>query len=826
MKMRATNKNYISGAGAALLLLTAVLTLPAHAQDADAPWSDKFNITGLHSGAGTSGILTALDAHDGIYIGGTFEYINGIEATSIAFWDGTTWKMLGKGLKNSGEPGVVYSLLADGDKLYAGGRFDYAGETQTSGLAVWNKASGSWSAVGSEGDPGADGNINSIIKHNNKIYVAGDFGEINGVTASNIAMWDGNTWAEVGGGINGEVHSIKQIDGKIYAVGNFSQAGAQPAENMAVFDGTDWEEFAGGSDGAVVAIEAVGNAILVGGEFSQLDGENISYLGEWDGTQWKKISPGPTGEVTKIRAANNGYIVSGHFTGIGIDDAPGLAFRENNAWVIPEFELSPPFFIPIPVVFDAVPYKNGHILAGAFYKADGIIFNNIAYLTADKEIEPFHPAASSQGITGAIGRITAHGDAVYAAGEFLAPAIPEDGLGFAKWNGTAWEAPLTDLGFTADPLYSEGDNLYVGGHFEINDGTEVSGIAVYNSSEDIWSTMGDGINGDVYAVVKYGNKIYAGGQFDSVNGNAGDAARNVAVWDGSKWSALSSGAGTSSDWINSLVIYKGQLIAAGKFNELGNIAAWDGVSWNILGDGVNGLVNNLIVGDDTLYIAGEFTSAGSSNANTYYIAAWDGSDWSAVGDGFDDTVYALAYKEGVLYAGGAFNNSGLEERSKVAAWDGAEWHSLGSGITDYSSVGYSEVYSLAITPGNELYVAGFFAKAGGKPSFGIAAYDLTQSPVSVTEESAERITRYSLEQNYPNPFNPATNISYSVPNRGTVSLKVFNMLGQEVATLVNGVKTAGSHTVSFDASKLASGMYIYRLTAGGATITKKMMLIK
>lgn len=102
----------------------------------------------------------------------------------------------------------------------------------------------------------------------------------------------------------------------------------------------------------------------------------------------------------------------------------------------------------------------------------------------------------------------------------------------------------------------------------------------------------------------------------------------------------------------------------------------------------------------------------------------------------------------------------------------------------------------------------------------------TEHTVSNEEEGSQGINSFSLIQNYPNPFNPSTNISFSLPSSGEVSLKVYNLLGQEVAALVNGRMTSGTHTVTLDASQLSSGMYIYRLQAGSFVQTKKMLLIK
>ncbi|HAH50350.1 MAG TPA: hypothetical protein DCL80_03445 [Balneola sp.] len=98
---------------------------------------------------------------------------------------------------------------------------------------------------------------------------------------------------------------------------------------------------------------------------------------------------------------------------------------------------------------------------------------------------------------------------------------------------------------------------------------------------------------------------------------------------------------------------------------------------------------------------------------------------------------------------------------------------------------------------------------------------------TVSNESANfNPKEFTLAQNYPNPFNPSTNISFNLPQASDVSLKVYNMLGQEVATLINERMAAGAQIVTFDASNLSSGMYIYRIQAGEFSRTKKMMLIK
>ncbi len=96
----------------------------------------------------------------------------------------------------------------------------------------------------------------------------------------------------------------------------------------------------------------------------------------------------------------------------------------------------------------------------------------------------------------------------------------------------------------------------------------------------------------------------------------------------------------------------------------------------------------------------------------------------------------------------------------------------------------------------------------------------------VESNAAELPSEYSLSQNYPNPFNPVTAIKYSIPEAGPVQLKVYDILGREAANLVDGNREAGYYEINFDGSTLASGMYLYRLTAGNFVSTKKMLMIK
>ena len=105
-------------------------------------------------------------------------------------------------------------------------------------------------------------------------------------------------------------------------------------------------------------------------------------------------------------------------------------------------------------------------------------------------------------------------------------------------------------------------------------------------------------------------------------------------------------------------------------------------------------------------------------------------------------------------------------------------------------------------------------------------FTLTLGVLAAPQTPALLPTRVALAQNYPNPFNPTTTMAFSLPDTRLAKLTVFDMLGREIAVLQNGVLPAGEHHVDFDAHTLAGGLYFYRLDAGDASVTKKMLLLK
>ena len=218
-----------------------------------------------------------------------------------------------------------------------------------------------------------------------------------------------------------------------------------------------------------------------------------------------------------------------------------------------------------------------------------------------------------------------------------------------------------------------------------------------------------GVNGMVYAVTVFDNKLIAGGSFST----AGSATvNNIAAWDGANWSTLGSGL---NDTVTALTVYNGKLIAGGWFTtasgvSASRVAAWDGSSWSPLGLGVDNVVRALAINSNTnrLIVGGSFATAGSVSA--LGVAYWNGSAWSALGTGLPGVVgnvYAVAFNasSNQVIVGGDFSQAGMTMASKIAAWNGAAWLAMGAGMDD-------TVRALTIF-GSSVVAGGDFGSTGG-----------------------------------------------------------------------------------------------------------------
>ncbi|MGE5352816.1 MAG: T9SS type A sorting domain-containing protein, partial [Acidobacteriota bacterium] len=235
-------------------------------------------------------------------------------------------------------------------------------------------------------------------------------------------------------------------------------------------------------------------------------------------------------------------------------------------------------------------------------------------------------------------------------------------------------------------------------------------------------------------------------------------------------------------------------------NQHGNIhiSTDRGLNWKIIKYPYSdAYISDMAVLDSILFVASDFWPARTTDC---------GSTWSQViivpGKRWQ---YSFAVYQNYIYAG--------TDKGEIylSANNGTSWLKVAWGMP-------APIGKLFIHDGN------FYAATTGN---GVWKYPLQEIISSIKEPSFKSgLMHFSLGQNYPNPFNPSTKISYSIPNESFVELKIFDMLGREVASLVNNVQPKGEYNVEFNASDLTSGVYIYSIQTGEFRASKKLLLVK
>ncbi|HQT91598.1 MAG TPA: T9SS type A sorting domain-containing protein, partial [Candidatus Kryptobacter bacterium] len=247
----------------------------------------------------------------------------------------------------------------------------------------------------------------------------------------------------------------------------------------------------------------------------------------------------------------------------------------------------------------------------------------------------------------------------------------------------------------------------------------------------------------------------------------------------------------------------GSNIFAGTFLQGVFLSTDNGTSWTTVN---NGLTDTHV---QALAVSGSNIFAGTSGG--VFLSTNNGTSWTAASNGLGSFpwVDAFAVSGTNLFAGSYFNGVFLSTDN------GSSWSRVNSGLTD------TTVTALAVNDSNI-----FASTSGSSENAGVWRRPLSEMITAVTESHVSSPANFSLGQNYPNPFNPTTVISYQLSAVSHVTLKVYDVLGREVGTLVNQKEGAGTYSVTFDGSRLPSGVYFYRITAGNFVDIKKLVLLK
>ena len=217
---------------------------------------------------------------------------------------------------------------------------------------------------------------------------------------------------------------------------------------------------------------------------------------------------------------------------------------------------------------------------------------------------------------------------------------------------------------------------------------------------------------------------------------------------------------------------------------------------------------------------------GSEDMLTLKISGSGNLLWSRVyngpENGIDQGFSVVTDDEGNVYVGGGSDRKINDLIYMLLKYD-ANGNLLWTKNYFYNALSEDFIYDIKLDAANNIYVTGISIGQGSSFDFATIKYSQTTGIIPVSDIFPDNFILY---QNYPNPFNPSTNLEFGISKLEFVSLKVYDLLGNEIKTLVNEVLPAGSYKIKFDSSGLSSGVYFYALTAGNFTDKKKMIILK
>ena len=351
-----------------------------------------------------------------------------------------------------------------------------------------------------------------------------------------------------------------------------------------------------------------------------------------------------------------------------------------------------------------------------------------------------------------------------------------EGVFLSTNNGTSWTAVNNGLAYTNTIVFglaASGTNIFAG--------VFLRGVYLSTDNGTSWTQVNSGLtNTQVYNFVVSGTNIFAG----TLGGGVFLSSNN-----GASWTTVNTGLTSTS--IYSLAV-SGTNIFAGTYPGGVFLSSNNGTSWTSANSGLTGLYAHALV------VLGTNLHAGT--AGGVYFSTNNGATWTAMSTSY---VYDFAFSGTNLFVG---TNDGV----LLSTNNGTSWTSASTGLPK------TRVNMLGVSGPNLI---------AGTDTMGVWKRPLSEMVTSVERPSTDLPIQFSLDQNYPNPFNPSTTITYELSRASSVTLRVFNTLGQQVEVLVDEEKEAGVYQVHWNAG-VPSGVYFYRIQAGEFVETRKMLLLR
>jgi hypothetical protein len=355
-------------------------------------------------------------------------------------------------------------------------------------------------------------------------------------------------------------------------------------------------------------------------------------------------------------------------------------------------------------------------------------------------------------------------------------------------------------------------------------GTNGQGLYLSSNRGNNWLLVNNGLNGDLLfrALLVKDNYIFAGTylsgayissdqgiSWSAISGLAGQiintwATNETSIFAGSDVAGVFISKDNGTDWSNSngltypgnyvnALTINGPYIFAGTYQGV-FLSTDEGIDWVSINGALSGFGVSAITSYGTDLFAG-------TNYGVYDSPSYSDS-WYPCGD--LGVVDCFAVDSPNVFAG--FFPGGVS----LSTNGGSDWNYINEGLKNIY------IYSLAIDSVN-IYAG---------TSNGVWARPLSDILESTSNRKDQIPSTFLLSQNYPNPFNPSTTINYSIPKQSNVLIKVYDVLGKQITTLINKNEPAGNYSVEFNANKLTSGVYFYMMQAGDFIQTKKSILLK
>lgn len=720
----------------------------------------------------------AVDSNGHLYVGGVFEFVNGgtTPFNSLARYDGATWHTLGSGADTGVQsiapgtfgPGEVEALAVNGLDVYVGGQFLQAGNQHANRVAHYHPTNG-WAAMGT----GADNRVLALtVDAHGTVYAGGEFQQMDGTTVNHVAQWNGTAWSGLAdhrtgtAGTNDAVTALAHSGLALYVGGRFTQAGGQTAQGVAYIGSSqEWTQLGGGVTSIInsLALYFHPNVLLpdvyVGGETLSSGGVIYHGIMKYDWTQWSDLSGGVTGQHGAVEALAVGHL--GVYAGGVFEQAGGKSSSHLAHWRVPLLSIVEPT-----IRFPFVPYTPGETvfvpleieIPQATGDQETPEIRSVEITAKIPEAAYFNEPKIAGAFIGALGwshESNRDGQTVRFAAAGATPLAESGTLVFLELQMDASAAGRLPLEITAVTL---------------NDGSlrvRTENAELFPAGEGTGDLDG---NGDVQAFDAAQILQFVTGDLDLTEAQqqAGDVTGDGAVTPLDASAILQHVVGL----IDQLPLAPGALALA---------------------------TDGTLTMPDAAFRVGEIIEIPLHLTNGTDILAFDAAFH------FDPAVLRF---EGITGADGVGFATAVRQADGVLHIAGADTQRRhGEGL-----IAHLRFTALAET---ETEVALTQLRWNEEaPLLNVATAHLSPEVSTSTEGVGGLPTAFRLDGAYPNPFNPATTLRFDLPQAAEVTLAVYDLLGREVQRLHAGTLAAGAgQQLRFAADGLASGSYLYRLTA-------------